>query len=83
MSSNEETPEAMAEESMEKAGGLGEVIPEPLMPAWRQVERVQSFRETHGDKYVAALEVLTAIALTGGYIWWVYLFLLGGSGSPI
>ncbi|MFC4360339.1 hypothetical protein ACFO0N_20530 [Halobium salinum] len=83
MSSNEESPEAMAEESMENAGGLGEIVPEPLMPAWRQFERVQSFRERHGETYVTVLEVLTAVVLTGGYIWWVYLYLLGGSGAPL
>ncbi|QIO20903.1 hypothetical protein [Haloarcula sp. JP-L23] len=79
MSSTDESPEAMAESSMEKAGGLGEIIPEPLMPVWRRIELIQSFRETHGERYVAVLELLTAAALIVGYVWWMYLYLLGGS----
>ena len=79
MSSNDQSPEEMAESSMENAGGLGEVIPEPLMPIWSRVELIQSFRRAHGEKYVSVLELLTALLLIGGYVWWAYLYLLGGS----
>ncbi|KAA9396616.1 hypothetical protein Har1130_18425 [Haloarcula sp. CBA1130] len=81
--SSEESPEDIAETSAKQAGGLGEVIPDPLLPIWRRIELIQEFRETHGDSYVKVLETLTAIALTGGYIWWMYLYLMGGSGVPI
>lgn len=73
--SDDDSPEAMAERSMQQAGGLGEIIPEPLMPIWVQIEKVQAFRSTHGDKYVGVLELLTALALTGGYVWWLLLYL--------
>lgn len=73
--SADDSPEAVAEESMQQAGGLGEIIPEPLMPAWRQVEKVQAFRRTHGETYVGVLELLTALALTAGYVWWLLIFL--------
>lgn len=76
MSSKDQAPEDSVDTS--QAGGLGEIIPEPLMPVWRRVETVQSFRETHGDRYVAVLELLTAVALTGGYVWWLTLFLASG-----
>lgn len=75
MSSNDESPEAVAEESMQDAGGLEEVVPEPLMPAYRQLEKVQSFRETYGERYTNALELLTGLILTGAFVWWVVLFL--------
>jgi len=73
--SADDSPEAIAEDSAQQAGGLGEVIPTPLLPVWRRVEKVQSFRRTHGEKYVGALELLTALALTGGYVWWLLIFL--------
>jgi len=73
--SDDGSPEAVAEESAQQAGGLGEIIPDPLMPAWNQVEKVQAFRRTHGEKYVGALELLTALALAGGYVWWLLIFL--------
>lgn len=73
--SDDGSPEAVAEESARQAGGLGEVIPEPLMPVWRRVEKVQAFRQTHGGTYVGALELLTALALTAGYVWWLLIFL--------
>jgi hypothetical protein len=73
--SDDDSPEAIAEESAQQAGGLGEVIQEPLMPVWSRVEKVQAFRRTHGDKYVGALELLTALALAGGYVWWLLIFL--------
>jgi hypothetical protein len=79
MSPSREAPEDKVETS--DVGGLGEVIPDPLLPVWRQIERVQSFREAHGNTYVTALEALTAIALAVGYVWWVYLYFYGGAVS--
>jgi len=79
MSASDTSPEDVTESSMEKAGGLGEIIPEPLMPVWRRIERFQAFRETHGERYVAVLEILTAAMIIVGYVWWLYLYLLGGS----
>ena len=79
MSASDTSPEDVAESSMEKAGGLGEIIPEPLMPVWRRIERFQAFREAHGEQYVAVLEILVAATLIIGYVWWLYLYLLGGS----
>ena len=79
MSASDTSPEDVAESSMAKAGGLGEIIPEPLMPVWRRIERFQAFRETHGERYVAVFEILTAATIIVGYVWWLYLYLLGGS----
>ena len=73
--SDDSSPEAIAEESIEQAGGLGEIVPEPLMPLWSRVELVQAFRRTHGETYVGVLELLTALVLAGGYVWWLLLFL--------
>jgi len=75
MSSTDEQPEAIAEESMQQAGGLGEIVPEPLIPVWKRVELIQSFRRTHGERYVGVLEVLTGLALAAGYVWWLLLYL--------
>ncbi|MDS0295546.1 hypothetical protein [Halogeometricum luteum] len=79
MSPSREAPEDKVETS--DVGGLGEIIPDPLLPVWRRVERVQSFREAHGNTYVTALEALTAVALAVGYVWWVYLYFYGGAVS--
>ncbi|WP_435073942.1 hypothetical protein [Halorubrum sp. HHNYT27] len=73
--SDDDSPEAVAEKSMQQAGGLGELIPEPLMPLWNQVEKVQAFRRTHGETYVGVFELLTALALFAGYGWWLLLYL--------
>jgi len=73
--SDDDSPEAVAEQSMQQAGGLGELIPEPLMPVWNRVEKVQAFRRTHGETYVDVLELLTALALAGGYVWWLLIYL--------
>lgn len=73
--SDDDSPEAVAEQSARQAGGLGEIVPEPLMPVWSRVEKVQAFRRTHGSKYVGVLELLTALALAGGYVWWLLIFL--------
>lgn len=81
MSSTDGAPEDNVETS--DAGGLGELVPESLMPVWRRIEAIQAFRETHSNTYIAILEVITAIVLTVGYLWWIYLFILGGSGGPI
>ena len=65
-----------------QAGGLDELIPEPLMPVWRRFELIQAFRETHSDTYVTVLEVLTALVLAAGYAWWAYLyFFTSGTAS--
>lgn len=77
MSSSRDAPEDQVNTS--DVGGLAEVVPEPLMPVWRRIELVQSFREAHSDTYVTALEVLTAIALAIGYAWWAYLYFFGGA----
>ncbi|ELZ28401.1 hypothetical protein C474_14874 [Halogeometricum pallidum JCM 14848] len=79
MSPSREAPEDQVDTS--DVGGLGEIIPDPLIPVWRRIERIQSFRETHGNTYVTALEALTAIALAVGYVWWVYLYFYGGAVS--
>ena len=55
-------------------GSLGELLPKPLQPLWRPVERIQAFRHTHSDTYVTALEVIIAIVLIGGYLYWLFLF---------
>ncbi len=81
MSSTDDAPEDMVDTS--NVGGLGELVPEPLMPLWQRIETVQAFRETHGETYVTILEAITAIVLAGGYLWWAYLYLLGGSGGAI
>ncbi|MFB6223590.1 MAG: hypothetical protein ABEH86_07965 [Haloarcula sp.] len=81
MSSTEEAPEDMVDTA--QAGGLGEIIPEPLMPIWSRIEAIQEFRETHGDTYVTVLELLTGIALAAGYVWWMYIYLLGGTTTTI
>lgn len=72
MSATDEAPEDRVD--TENVGGLGEIIPEPLMPAWRRFQLVQEFRETHGERYTSVLEALVALALTGGYIYWLYIF---------
>jgi hypothetical protein len=79
MSSTDNSSEAMTESSTEQTGGLGEIIPEPLVPIWRRIELIQSFREANAERYIAVLEILTAAVLIIGYIWWMYLYLLGGS----
>lgn len=61
----------------ESVGGLDEVLPEPLRPLWRPVERFQGFRRAYGDTYVTAAEAIVAALLAGGYVWWLYLFLTG------
>jgi|GEM_PF-1050393 len=79
MSPSREAPEDQVDTS--DVGGLEEVIPEPLVPLWRQIARIQAFRETHGNTYVTALEILTAVALAVGYAWWVYLYFYGSGIS--
>lgn len=73
--SDDSSPESIAEESMKQAGGLDEIVPEPLLPVWNQIEKVQAFRRTHGKKYVGVLELLTALTLAAGYVWWLLIFL--------
>lgn len=66
-----------------QTGGLGELIPEPLMPVWRRIELIQAFRETHGETYVTVLEVLTALVLAAGYAYWAYLYVTGSGAASI
>lgn len=62
----------------ENVGGLDELIPQPLMPVWTRIERFQQFRETHGETYTKILEGIVAAVLIGGYVYWLYLFFVGG-----
>jgi hypothetical protein len=47
------------------------------MPAWRRLESIQEFRRTYGSTYTGVLEAITAAVLIGGYVWWLYLFVVG------
>lgn len=76
MSSPQEAPED--EVDTESVGGLGELVPEALMPIWTRIELVQEFRETHGSTYTKALEAIVAVLLIAGYAYWLYLFFVGG-----
>ncbi|WP_134671759.1 hypothetical protein [Halorussus marinus] len=73
MSATDEAPEDSVD--TENVGGLGEIVPEPLEPAWRYVERFQAFRDTHGETYTKALEAIVAVVLTAGYLYWATLYL--------
>jgi len=73
MSATDEAPEDSVD--TENVGGLGELVPEPLEPVWRYVERFQSFRDTHGETYTKALEAIVAVVLTAGYLYWATLYL--------
>lgn len=76
MSSPKDAPEETIE--TEEVGGLGEIIPQPLMPVWSRIETIQQFRETHGGTYTKILEALVAAVLIGGYVYWLYLFFVVG-----
>ena len=76
MSSPRDAPEETVE--TENVGGLGEIIPEPLVPVWTRIEMFQRFRETHGETYTKALEAMVAAVLIGGYLYWLYLFFVVG-----
>lgn len=73
--SAEEAAETMVD--MEPASGLGEILPEPLQPLYRPIEAVQEFRRAHSGTYIKIMEAIVAIMLTGGYVWWMYLFITG------
>lgn len=78
MSSSERGPpeQVDAEEvDAETVGGFGEIVPEPLAPAWRRVESVQEFRRIHGETYVSVLEAIVGLALTAGFLYWLSLYL--------
>jgi hypothetical protein len=60
--------------SNEDVGGFEEFVPAPLMPVWDRFQAVQEFRETHGDSYTKVLEGIVAAVLTGGYLFWLFLF---------
>ena len=74
MSSTNKRENDGSESERGEAGGLGEILPEPLQPLWRPIERIQGFRHTYGDTYVTILEAAVAVTLIGGYLWWLYLF---------
>jgi hypothetical protein len=57
------------------ASDLGELLPESLLPVWRRIEAIQTFRRTYGNWYTGVLEALTALALTAGYLYWLFLYL--------
>lgn len=71
MSASESAKDA---DDTQDVGSLGEVLPAPLQPLWRPVERVQEFRRDHGEAYINAIEAIIAVVLIGGYLWWLYLF---------
>lgn len=54
--------------------GLEELLPAPLMPAYRQLERFNEARDTYGPTITSYLELLLAVVLIGGYVYWLYLF---------
>ncbi|KAB1190663.1 MULTISPECIES: hypothetical protein [Haloferax] len=60
--------------SADNVSGLEEFVPEPLMPVWDRFQAFQAFRETHGDSYTKVLEAVVAVILTGGYLYWLFLF---------
>ncbi|QLG63643.1 hypothetical protein [Halorarum salinum] len=77
--SDSKTAEAAEEHAdVENVGGLEEVLPDPLLPVYDRFRLVQEFRETHGDSYTKVLEGIVALVLTGGYVYWLYLFFLAG-----
>lgn len=76
MSSPEQAPEDQVD--TENVSGLGEIIPEPLMPIWTRIELFQEFRETHGPTYTKVLEAIVAVLLVAGYVYWLYLFFVVG-----
>ena len=76
MSSPKDAPEETIE--TEEVGGLGEIIPQPLMPVWNRIETIQQFQETHGETYTKILKALVAVVLIGGYVYWLYLFFVVG-----
>lgn len=75
MSATDEAPENSVD--TENVGGLGEIIPEPLMPIWARFQLIQEFRDTHGERYTSVLEALVALVLIGGYLYWLYLYYTG------
>ena len=60
--------------STDNVNGFEEFVPQPLMPVWDRFQSVQSFRERHGDSYTKVLEAIVAVILTGGYLYWLFLF---------
>ena len=74
MSPTNEQANNESESERGEVGGLGEILPEPLQPLWRPIERIQGFRHTYGNTYVTILEAAVAVVLVGGYLWWLYLF---------
>lgn len=58
----------------QEVSGFEEFVPAPLMPLWNRFQAVQDFRATHGDSYTKVLEGIVAVVLTGGYLYWLFLF---------
>ncbi|MFC4246004.1 hypothetical protein ACFOZ7_03185 [Natribaculum luteum] len=73
--SDDEDPEEQVD--TENVGGLEEVLPPQLMPIWSRIQVIQDFRSTHGQTYVKFMEAIVALVLTGGYLYWLSLFLGG------
>lgn len=59
-------------------GDLREVLPESLHPLYERWLLVEEFRATHGSTYIGVLEAIVALVLIGGYVYWLYLFLVAG-----
>jgi len=75
VSTSQEDPEEQVD--TENVGGLGEVLPDQFDPVWSRVESFQAFRRTHGDTYTKAMEAILGVALTAGYLYWLFLYLTG------
>ncbi|SEV86390.1 hypothetical protein [Natrinema salifodinae] len=59
----------------ENVGGLEEIVPPRLMPIWRRIQLIQDFRSAYGRTYVKFAEAIIALVLTGGYLYWLSLYL--------
>jgi len=75
VSASDEAPEDRVD--TESVGGLGEVLPDQFDPVWSRVESFQAFRRRHGDSYTKAMEAILGVALTAGYLYWLFLYLTG------
>lgn len=64
---------------VDDVGGLGEVLPEPLVPIYERLQLIQQFRENYGPTYTTILEAIIAALLIGGYLYWLFLFFVIGS----
>jgi len=71
-------PDDVEPENLDAVGGLGEVLPEPLVPIYERLQLIQRFRENYGPTYTTALEGIVALFLVVGYGYWLYLYLVVG-----